>query len=85
MGVDGGADAFLEMGMTPDVIIGDMDSVSERALRCGAALVVHGYADGRAPGSELPRRAGPRARGVRLGRHVRGHRHAHGLRARAPS
>jgi uncharacterized membrane-anchored protein len=53
VGVDGGADAFLEMGMTPDVIIGDMDSVSERALRCGAALVVHGYADGRAPGSEL--------------------------------
>ncbi len=53
VGVDGGADAFLEMGMVPDVIIGDMDSVSERALRCGAALVVHGYADGRAPGSEL--------------------------------
>ncbi|QYG92831.1 hypothetical protein HC251_10580 [Iamia sp. SCSIO 61187] len=52
VGVDGGADAFLEMGMTPDVIIGDMDSVSERALRSGAALVVHGYADGRAPGSE---------------------------------
>lgn len=51
VGVDGGADAFLEMGMTPDVIIGDMDSVSEQALRCGAALVVHGYADGRAPGS----------------------------------
>jgi uncharacterized membrane-anchored protein len=53
IGVDGGADAFLEMGMVPDVIIGDMDSVSERALRCGAALVVHGYADGRAPGSAL--------------------------------
>jgi len=53
VGVDGGADAFLEMGMVPDVIIGDMDSVSERALRCGAALVVHGYADGRAPGSQL--------------------------------
>lgn len=52
VGVDGGADAFFEVGMVPDVIIGDMDSVSERALRCGAALVVHGYADGRAPGSE---------------------------------
>ncbi len=58
VGVDGGADAFLEMGMVPDVIIGDMDSVSERALRCGAALVVHGYADGRAPGSELLDRLG---------------------------
>ncbi|MCB0972575.1 MAG: hypothetical protein KDA97_13800, partial [Acidimicrobiales bacterium] len=53
IGVDGGADAILELGMTPDVIIGDMDSVSERALRCGASLVVHGYTDGRAPGSEL--------------------------------
>jgi uncharacterized membrane-anchored protein len=53
VGVDGGADAFLEMGLTPDVIIGDMDSVSEAALRSGAALVVHGYADGRAPGSAL--------------------------------
>jgi uncharacterized membrane-anchored protein len=51
VGVDGGADAFFEVGLKPDVIIGDMDSVSERALRCGAALVVHGYADGRAPGS----------------------------------
>lgn len=53
VGVDGGADAILELGLTPDVIIGDMDSVSERALRCGAALVVHGYTDGRAPGAEL--------------------------------
>lgn len=52
VGVDGGADALLEIGQTPDLIIGDMDSVSERALRCGAALVVHGYRDGRAPGAE---------------------------------
>jgi uncharacterized membrane-anchored protein len=52
IGVDGGADALLEIGQTPDLIIGDMDSVSERALRCGAALVVHGYRDGRAPGSK---------------------------------
>jgi uncharacterized membrane-anchored protein len=51
IGVDGGADAFFDIGLKPDVIIGDMDSVSERALRSGAALVVHGYADGRAPGS----------------------------------
>jgi uncharacterized membrane-anchored protein len=52
IGVDGGADALLEMGKTPDLIIGDMDSVTERALRCGATLVVHGYKDGRAPGSK---------------------------------
>lgn len=52
VGVDGGADALLEIGQVPDVIIGDMDSVSEAALRSGAALVVHGYRDGRAPGSD---------------------------------
>lgn len=52
IGVDGGADALLEIGQMPDVIIGDFDSVSEEALRCGAALVVHGYPDGRAPGAE---------------------------------
>src|SRR3546814_11271198 len=52
IGVDGGADALLEIGHTPDLIIGDMDSVSEAALRCDAELVVHGYKDGRAPGSE---------------------------------
>jgi uncharacterized membrane-anchored protein len=49
--VDGAADALLAIGRTPDVIIGDMDSVSEHALRCGATLVVHGYPDGRAPGA----------------------------------
>jgi uncharacterized membrane-anchored protein len=52
IGVDGGADALLELGAVPDLIIGDFDSVSERALRCGAQLIVHGYADGRAPGSK---------------------------------
>jgi uncharacterized membrane-anchored protein len=50
--VDGGADALLEAGMTPDMIVGDMDSAGERALRCGAELVVHSYPDGRAPGRE---------------------------------
>ncbi len=52
VGVDGGADALMELGLTPDVIVGDFDSVSERALNCGAALVVHAYPDGRAPGAE---------------------------------
>jgi uncharacterized membrane-anchored protein len=50
IGVDGGADAILEAGWTPDMIVGDMDSVSDRALRCGAEIVVHAYRDGRAPG-----------------------------------
>lgn len=48
--VDGGADALLEAGYRPDVIVGDMDSVSEDALRSGAELVVHAYDDGLAPG-----------------------------------
>jgi uncharacterized membrane-anchored protein len=48
--VDGGADALLEAGYKPNLIIGDMDSVSDRALTSGAELVVHAYADGRAPG-----------------------------------
>lgn len=51
VGVDGGADALLEMGFKPDVIVGDFDSVSDTALRAGARLVVHAYADGRAPGA----------------------------------
>jgi uncharacterized membrane-anchored protein len=48
--VDGGADALLETGHRPHMIIGDMDSVSDEALWCGAELVVHAYPDGRAPG-----------------------------------
>jgi len=51
VGVDGGADALVELGYKPDVIIGDFDSVSERALRCGAVLVVHAYPGGEAPGA----------------------------------
>jgi uncharacterized membrane-anchored protein len=50
VGVDGGADAILEEGLRPDVVLGDMDSASDDALRCGAELVVHASADGRAPG-----------------------------------
>jgi uncharacterized membrane-anchored protein len=50
--VDGGADAVLEAGLTPDMIVGDMDSAGAAALGCGAELVVHAYPDGRAPGRE---------------------------------
>ncbi len=52
IGVDGGADALLENGFRPDIIIGDFDSVSDRALRCGAELVHHVHLDGRAPGRD---------------------------------
>jgi len=50
IGVDGGADALMEAGLTPDLIVGDMDSVSDQALASGAEVVVHAYADGDAPG-----------------------------------
>lgn len=50
IGVDGGADAVLEAGFKPNMIVGDMDSVSDRALGCGAEVIVHAYRDGRAPG-----------------------------------
>lgn len=52
IGVDGGADALLEAGYKPNMIIGDMDSCSDAALQSGAELVVHAYRDGRAPGVE---------------------------------
>jgi uncharacterized membrane-anchored protein len=56
--VDGGADALLEMGLTPDIITGDFDSLSDRAMRCGAELVHHVHPDGRAPGRERLREWG---------------------------
>jgi uncharacterized membrane-anchored protein len=61
--VDGGADALLEAGYKPDVIVGDMDSVSDKALQSGAELVVHAYEDGKAPGAE-------RLRALRLRYHL---------------
>jgi uncharacterized membrane-anchored protein len=63
LGVDGGADALIESGYTPDLILGDMDSVSDEALalarpgrrrwfrrRRPTELVLHAYRDGHAPG-----------------------------------
>ncbi len=52
IGVDGGADAIIEAGFKPDIIVGDMDSVTDSALTSGAELIVHAYSDGRAPGME---------------------------------
>jgi uncharacterized membrane-anchored protein len=48
--VDGGADAVRGEGLVPDMIVGDMDSVSDETLRAAGELVVHAYSDGRAPG-----------------------------------
>ncbi|HEV8115439.1 MAG TPA: putative cytokinetic ring protein SteA [Acidimicrobiales bacterium] len=51
IGVDGGANALLKRGLTPDMIVGDFDSATPEALRSGAKLVVHAYAGGDAPGA----------------------------------
>jgi uncharacterized membrane-anchored protein len=58
IGVDGGADRLLEAGYKPDLVIGDMDSVSDSALHSGAEIVVHAYPGGRAPGRERLDRLG---------------------------
>jgi uncharacterized membrane-anchored protein len=58
VGVDGGADALLEQGYRPHVVVGDMDSVSEAALRSGAEIVLHAYSGGVAPGRDRLDRLG---------------------------
>jgi uncharacterized membrane-anchored protein len=58
LAVDGGADALMDVGYRPNVIIGDMDSVSDEALQAGAELIVHAYPDGRAPGMARVRSLG---------------------------
>lgn len=58
IGVDGGADGLLEVGLKPHIILGDMDSVSDGALRGKCERVVHAYTNGRAPGLERLNRMG---------------------------
>lgn len=58
--VDGGADALLENGYLPDLIVGDMDSISDQALCSGAEVIVHAFPDGRAPGRERVEKLGVR-------------------------
>ncbi len=58
IGVDGGADAILEAGFPLDILIGDMDSASDTAVSKAREIVVHAYADGRAPGLERVESAG---------------------------
>src|SRR4051794_25963129 len=52
IGVDGGADALLDLGFQPDIVIGDFDSLTPKAVHCGAELLHHVHPDGRAPGRE---------------------------------
>jgi uncharacterized membrane-anchored protein len=62
IGVDGGADALLEFGYRPDIILGDMDSVSDLSLKKCRDIIVHAYPDGRAPGMERIKRLGLEAK-----------------------
>lgn len=58
IGVDGGADALLEFGYTPDIIVGDMDSVSDKCLSLSKEVIVHAYENGKAPGLDRVRSLG---------------------------
>ncbi len=81
VGVDGGADALLEAGYKPDVIVGDMDSVSDTALRSGAEVLVHAYrGNGSAPGAARADALGRRIPGRARDGHQRGRRAAPGVR-----
>lgn len=62
IGVDGGGDALLEFGLVPDIIIGDMDSVSDACLKKCKEIVVHAYTDGRAPGLDRVKKLGLEAK-----------------------
>ena len=85
LAVDGGADALLEAGYRPDVIIGDMDSVSDEALCSGAELVVHAYPDGHAPGMARLQSPRPGRRAAARPRHQRGRGAARRRRRAAPA
>lgn len=62
VGVDGGADALIEYGYTPDVIVGDMDSVTDKALKKAKEIIVHAYQDGKAPGLKRVENLGLKAK-----------------------
>lgn len=65
IGVDGGGDALREAGHLPDLIVGDMDSVSDETLKATPEILVHAYRDGRAPGLSRVQRLGLRAKVIK--------------------
>lgn len=62
IGVDGGADALLDFGLSPHIIVGDMDSVSDQSLMKSREIIVHAYLDGRAPGMDRIKKLGLEAK-----------------------
>ena len=61
VGVDGGAEVLVEAGYEPDLIVGDLQTVSDEVLRAGAEVVVRADPDGRAPALERVQDIGVRA------------------------
>lgn len=49
IGVDGGADLIINCGYTPDILIGDMDSVSDIGIYKSREIVLHAYEGGYCP------------------------------------
>lgn len=65
--VDGAADTLLAEGIRPDIILGDMDSIRDSTLRCGAQLIVHAYVRTSSADSEQTPAAPGMARIEKLG------------------
>jgi uncharacterized membrane-anchored protein len=58
IGVEAGADALLEAGYRPTLVIGDLSEVSDAALRSGAEIVARAGADGRVSSRDRLERLG---------------------------
>lgn len=49
IGVDGGADLLINNGYVPDILIGDMDSVSDLGIYRSKEIILHAYKNGYCP------------------------------------
>lgn len=64
--VDGAADGLMKYRICPDFIVGDMDSISEKTLNCGATLICHQHPNGRSPGKDRLMKMGIEAELIRF-------------------
>lgn len=49
LAVDGGADILLKRGYTPDIVLGDMDSVTDLGIYKSKEVILHAYENGYCP------------------------------------
>lgn len=49
LGVDGGADILLKLGYVPDIVLGDMDSVTDLGIYKSKEVILHAYESGYCP------------------------------------